>query len=104
MLEASYCAPHTGLDCLVRAISITGEISKFFGILHICRLYCFAIQFHSDGKCRTTLMFSQPPHLTRSKNHLLAGLSGVLVPAHRDDAAVLHQHLLEVIVDDLLQV
>ena len=33
-------------------ILITGEISKFFGILHICRLYCFAIQFHSDGKCR----------------------------------------------------
>ena len=25
---------------------------NLFGILHICRLYCFAIQFHSDGKCR----------------------------------------------------
>ena len=47
---------------------------------------------------------SQPPHLTRSKNHLLAGLSGVVVPAHRDDEAVLHQHLHEEIVDDRLQV
>ena len=38
---------------------------------------------------------SQSSHLTWSKNHLLAGLGGVVVPAHRDDAAVLHQHLLE---------
>ena len=36
-------------------ILITGEISKFFGILHICRMCCFAIQSHSDGKCRSTL-------------------------------------------------
>ena len=64
MLEASYCAPHTGLACLVRPISITGEISKFFGILHICRLYCFAIQSHSDGKCRSTfdVLATSPPH------------------------------------------
>ena len=52
MFEASYGNPYTGLDGLVRAILITGEISNFFGILHICRLYCFAIPFHSDGKCR----------------------------------------------------
>ena len=70
MLEASYCAPFTGLAGLVRPISITGEISKFFGILHICRLYCFAIQSHSDGNVEVLLMFSQPPHLTRSKNQL----------------------------------
>ena len=76
MFEASYGNPYTGLDGLVRAISITGEISKFFGILHICRLYCFAIQFHSDGKCGSTLMFSQPPHLTRSKTTLSVGIGG----------------------------
>ena len=47
---------------------------------------------------------SQSPHLTWSKNHLLAGLGDVVVHAHHDDAAVLHQHRLEEIVDDRLQV
>ena len=37
---------------------------NFFGILHICRLYCFAIQSHSDGKCRSTfdVLATSPPH------------------------------------------
>ena len=70
MWEASYCAPYTGLACLVRPISITGEISKFLEFYTF--VGCIVLLFNPIlmVNVEVLLMFSQPPHLTRSKNQL----------------------------------
>ena len=45
MFEASYGNPYTGLDGLVRAISITGEISKFLEFYTF--VGCIVLPFNS---------------------------------------------------------